>query len=84
MQTKIGTRLLKHLNKKYEPLTLVTFKFGRYDVATKTDSEGNPILLFIGNANEQGIIKGDQFNRRILKDPSGAIIKDHWDYKGKV
>jgi hypothetical protein len=81
---KIGERLLKQLNKTYEPSTLVAFRFGRYDVATKTDEAGNPMLLFIGQADERGIIKGDQFTRRLLKDANGAVIKDHWDYKGKV
>ncbi|UHG94242.1 hypothetical protein [Spirosoma oryzicola] len=81
---KIGERLLKQLNKKYEPSKLIKFQFGRYDVATKTDEEGNPILAFVGKADERGIIKGDQFSRKLLKDAQGAVIKDHWDYKGKV
>lgn len=81
---KIGERLLKQLNKTYEPSTLVAFRFGHYDVATKTDEVGNPMLLFIGQADERGIIKGDQFTRRLLKDANGVVVKDHWDYKGKV
>jgi len=81
---KIGERLLKHLNKTYEPNRMIAFRFGRYDVATKTDEEGNPILVFVGTADERGIIKGDQFARRLLKDANGVLIKDHWDYKGKV
>ncbi|GAB3505060.1 hypothetical protein GCM10027341_36100 [Spirosoma knui] len=81
---KIGEKLLKQLNKTYEPSTMVAATFGRYDVAFKTDEEGNPLLLFIGQADEQGRIKGDQFTRRLLKDPNGAVIKDHWDHKGKV
>lgn len=81
---KIGERLLKHLNKKYEPSCMIAFTFGRYDVATKTDEEGNPVLLFIGKADDRGIIKGDQFTRRLLKDAHGVVVKDHWDYKGKV
>ena len=81
---KIGERLLKQLSKTYEPSTLVAFRFGRYDVATKTDENGNPMLLFIGQADERGIIKKDQFTRRLLKDANGVTVKDHWDYKGKV
>lgn len=84
MQPKIGDKLLKQLSKTYEPDRLIRFAFGRYDVATKTDGNGNPVLLYIGKANEQGIIKGDQFDRRLLKDADGKVIKDHWDYKGKV
>ncbi|GAB4054409.1 hypothetical protein [Spirosoma litoris] len=81
---KLGERLLKVLNKKYEPARMVALQFGRYDVALKTDEEGNPILAFVGKADERGIIKGDQFARRLLKDATGVIVKDHWDYKGTV
>ncbi|GAB4027861.1 hypothetical protein [Spirosoma gilvum] len=81
---KLGERLLKQLTKKYEPSHMVAFRFGRYDVAVKTDDEGNPVLAFVGKANEHGIIKGDQFNRHLVKNAQGVIIKDHWDYKGKV
>lgn len=75
---------MKHLTKKYEPSTLIRFTFERYDVALKTDEEGNPMLLFIGTADERGTIKGDQFARRLLKNEEGKVVKDHWDYKGKV
>ena len=81
---KIGEALQKKLDKKYEPSTMVALKFNRYDVAMKTDEEGNPVLLFIGKAGENGMIKGDHFSRRIVKDASGRVVKDHWDYKGKV
>ena len=81
---KIGEKLLKQLNKKYEPARMVNATFGRYDVAFKTDDEGNPILLFIGKADENGMIRGDHFSRRLVKDANGAVVKDHWDYKGKV
>lgn len=81
---KIGYSLLKKLNKKYEPLTMVQQKFREYDLAMKTDEEGNPVLLFIGKADEQGIIKGDRYARRLLKDEQGKVLKDHWDYKGRV
>ena len=81
---KIGENLLKKLKKQYEPSAMVAIKFRGYDLALKTDEEGNPIVLFIGKANEEGIIKGDRYARRLLKDQSGKIIKDHWDYKGKV
>lgn len=81
---KIGENLLKKLNKKYEPSSMVSMKFREYDMALKTDEEGNPVLLFIGKANEAGTIKGDRYARRLLKDKEGKTIKDHWDYKGKV
>jgi hypothetical protein len=81
---RIGENLLKKLNKKYEPSTMVNLKFRDYDLALKTDEEGNPILMFIGKADESGMIKGDRYARRLLKDAEGKTVKDHWDYKGKV
>ncbi|MEI6947924.1 hypothetical protein V9K67_12070 [Paraflavisolibacter sp. H34] len=80
----IGENLLKKLNKKYEPSTMVNLKFRDYDLALKTDEEGNPILMFIGEADASGMIRGDRYARRLLKDAEGKTIKDHWDYKGKV
>ena len=80
----IGEPLLKKLNKLYQPSALINMKFKSYDLVVKTDEEGNPILLFIGKADKQGKIKGDRYARRLLKDKAGKIIKDHWDYKGKV
>jgi len=81
---KIGEKLLKELNKKYEPDRMVNKKFGRYDIAFKTDVEGNPILLFIGNENLEGKITGNRFGRVLIKDKEGKVIKDHWDNKGKI
>jgi hypothetical protein len=80
----IGEPLLKKLNKLYEPSALINLKFKSYDLAIKTDEDGNPILLFIGKADKEGKIKGDRYARRLLKDHAGKIIKDHWDHKGKV
>lgn len=84
MIMKMGDALLKKLNKKYQPDTMVSLKFRDYDLAMKTDDEGNPILLFIGKAGADGNIKGDRYARRLLKDANGAVVKDHWDYKGRV
>ena len=81
---KIGEPLLKKLNKQYAPSSMVYLKFKSYDLAIKTDDEGNPVLLFLGKANEEGTIKGDRYARRLLKDKMGKVLKDHWDYKGKV
>ena len=81
---KIGEALLKKLSKTYEPSSMVHLSFKSYDLAVKTDEEGNPVLFFMGKANNDGKIKGDRYARRLLKDNTGKIIKDHWDYKGKV
>lgn len=81
---KIGADLQKILNKTYQPDTMIQQTMGRYDLAFKTDEQGRPILLFVGKADEQGHIKGERFSRRIVTDQNGAVIKDHWDNKGKV
>lgn len=81
---KMGEELSKKLSKKYEPSAMVNLQFKGYDLAVKTDDEGNPVLLFIGKADKEGMIKGDRYARRLLKDKEGKVVKDHWDYKGKV
>lgn len=81
---KVGPELLKILSKPYAPDQLISQRFGRYDLAFKTDEQGRPILLFIGKANAEGEIKGERFVRRLQADKDGQIIKDHWDNKGKT
>lgn len=80
----LGPDLLKMMSKKYEPSRFFERRFKRYDIAFKTDEEGNPVLLFVGKKNEQGTIKGQRYARRLVKDDAGTIIKDHWDDKGKT
>jgi hypothetical protein len=81
---KIGAPLLKILTKTYAPDEMIHQRFGRYDLAFKTDEQGRPVLLYIGQADEQGHIKGERFSRRLQTDDQGKIIKDHWDNQGKV
>jgi hypothetical protein len=81
---KVGDKLLKVLSKKYTPSTMVNKKFGRYDLAFKTDEDGNPILLFIGQLDKDDQIKGERFSRVMVRDKEGKLIKDHWDNKGKT
>lgn len=80
---KLGEPVLKILDKKYEPHTLVETVFQRYDLAFKTDKEGRPILLFMGTKDANGHIKGERYARR-LKEEGGKVIKDHWEHKGKA
>jgi len=61
---------------------MIEKKFQRYDLAFKTDEEGNPILLFIGRKDDNGRIRGNRYARRLVKDEAGNIVKDHWDDKG--
>jgi hypothetical protein len=81
---KIGEPLLKILKKTYQPGELIRQGFGRYDLAFKTDEQGRPVLLFIGKADEYGVITGERFSRRLVFDASGKVLKDHWDNQGKI
>ena len=81
---KIGADLQKVLTKTYPPDKMIRQRFGRYDLAFKTDEEGRPVLLFMGKADEAGRIKGDHFVRHLQKDKDGTLVKNHWDNKGKV
>ncbi|MCF0062667.1 hypothetical protein MUK70_01040 [Dyadobacter chenwenxiniae] len=81
---KIGEKLQKLLNKKYEPNQMRSQKFERYDISFKTDQDGNPVVLFIGVAGRDGRINGNRFVRVMIRNSEGEIIKDHWDAKGKV
>ncbi len=84
MMMKIGDKLLKELSKRYEPESTIDKKFGKYDLTFRTDKEGNPVMLFIGNRNENGRITGNRFTRVIARDTAGKVIKDHWDAKGRA
>jgi hypothetical protein len=79
---KLGTEIHKILAKPYPPDEMIHQRFGRYDLAFKTDDRGRPVLLFMGKADEDGIIKGERFARRLQTDKDGKVIKDHWDNKG--
>ena len=81
---KLNADLQYVLKKNYESNSFVEIKFkGKY-VAFKTDESGNPKTLFIGKKLPNGKIKGDRYVRTLLKNPSGEVIKDHWDLKGKA
>jgi hypothetical protein len=81
---EIKAPLLKILNKIYEPNSLIERPFKKYHAAFKTDEEGRPILLFIGEKTPEGKIKGERFARRLKIDHDGKVIKDHWEHKGKA
>ena len=80
----LGEDLLKKINKKFESSAMISMRYRSYDLALKTDKEGNAIQLFIGKMNEQGIIKGDRYARTLKYDREGNLIKDHWERKGKA
>lgn len=80
----LGDEIFKILNKLYEPGRFIEMKFKRYDIGFKTDEAGRPVLLFIGQLDETGKIKGERFARRLKFDENGKVLKDHWDNKGKT
>lgn len=81
---KLGEEILKKINRKFEPASMVRLNFRGYDLALRTDDEGNAIQLFMGKANEEGVIKGDRYARTLKYDREGKLIKDHWERKGKA
>ena len=80
----LGDDLLKKINKKFEPSTTVSLRYRSYDLVLVTDKEGNAVQLFLGKANETGVIKGDRYARTLKYDREGRLIKDHWERKGKA
>jgi hypothetical protein len=84
MVMSLSEDLLKMLNKKYEPSTMIHFRYRANDIAIQTDGEGTAIRMFIGKFKEDGFIKGERYNRTIKKDHDGAVIKDYWERKGRA
>jgi hypothetical protein len=80
----LGEELLKKINKKFAPSTTVPLRYRSYDLVLVTDKDGNAIQLFLGKANENGVIKGDRYARTMKYDRDGHLIKDHWERKGKA
>jgi len=80
---KLSDDLVKKLSKIYEPSCMTNMQFKGKDIAFKTDEEGRPILLFIGELTDAGTIKGERYARRLAFDREGKVIKDHWELKGK-
>lgn len=76
--------LIKKLKRKFEPLTTTQFRYRTSDIVVQSDGEGNAIRVFIGRADQEGIVKGDRYSRTLKKDEEGKIIKDHWEKKGRA
>lgn len=80
----LSENLIKALKKTYEPQSLLNTTYKGRDVAFKTDPKGNPVLVFIGRADENGNVKGERYARVLKYDKTGTVIKDHWDKKGRA
>ena len=79
----LNEELLKKLKKPYEPSSTIQFRFREKDVALITDKDGQGIQLFIGQMKDNGHIKGERYSRKVVKDKTGQIVRDHWDRKGR-
>lgn len=80
----LAAAIIKKINGPFEPLASISLKYRNQDMVVRTDKEGNAVQLFIGKANEEGLIRGDRYCRVLVKDKDGKIIKDHWDRKGRA
>ncbi len=80
---KLADKLVKLINRKHEPGTMVSLRFGQQDIRLRTDKEGNAVQMFIGREKE-GVIWGDRYSRTIITDREGQLLKDYWERKGKA
>ena len=79
----LNEKLTRKLNKQFEPSALINMRFAEKDIAFRTDENGHPVLLFIGEKKEPGLIKGERYTRILRFDEDGKKIKDHWELKGR-
>ncbi len=80
---KLAEKLVKLINRKYEPGTMVSLRFGQQDIRLRTNKDGNAVQMFIGREKE-GVIRGDRYSRTIITDRGGQPLKDYWERKGKA
>jgi hypothetical protein len=76
--------VLKILRKKYQPSSFIETHCNCYDMAFKTDREGDAIVLVLGRKDDSGQIKGERFTRRLRQMSNGRIVKEYWEHKGKA
>lgn len=80
----LGEKLIKKLEKPFPPKARIDDVFKGNDYTLLTNDNGEAVSLYIGKRKENGDIKGEYYTRKIIKDSSGKIIKNHWDNKGRV
>jgi hypothetical protein len=81
----INTKLQAKLSKLFKPDSIIHDSFNGKDISFKTNASGEPVTLFIGKRRDDGAISGERYVRTIVRDQkSNAILKSHWDLKGKV
>lgn len=80
----LGEQILKVLNKRYEPFSLIETRCQQFDLAFKTDRDGMPLVAFIGHKDRAGNLLGERFARRLRQLVNGTIIKESWECKGEA
>ncbi len=81
----LNEKLIKKLSKIFPPKTRVDDVFKGNDITVITNERGEAVTLFIGKRKEDGSIRGERYVRTIIRNEEGsAIVKSHWDNKGKV
>ncbi len=80
----IGKSLEAYLKKCYTPSSRIEMTFKGKEITFITNTNGEPITLFLGKRKANGDISGEMFSRRIKKIENGLIKESHWDNQGKV
>ena len=80
----LSAQLIKKLDQRYEVSSRIDLRYKGLDLSIKTNAEGFPVLLFIGQRNNEGVVKGDRYVRTLIFGDDGRKIKDHWELKGKA
>ena len=81
----LNHKLEKLLAKIYPPHQRFDQTFAGKDITYITNELGEPVTLFIGKRKTDGIIVGERYVRRIVRQPEGnGILKSHWELKGRV
>jgi hypothetical protein len=73
------------LRKTYEPSATIDDVFKGHDITFVTNTDGEPVTLFIGKRKPNGHIAGERYVRTIKRGPDGTTIaSSHWDLKGRT
>lgn len=81
----LNSKLMKVLDKTYEPQERYDQKLLGKDITFIANEHGEPVTLFIGQRREDGSINGERYVRRIVRKPGSLeILKSNWENKGKV
>lgn len=81
----LNPKLMKVLDKTYEPQERYDQKLLGKDITYITNEHGEPVTLYIGQRQQDGSINGERYVRRLVRQPGSLEIqKSHWENKGRV